>query len=79
MSTTHISAFLVHGVDLARLLIREVVGWGNTPNEPSFGGGQNDAASVKGKLVNLISSVRTLMRSKCILRINRKAAKLDAM
>ena len=42
----------------------EAVGWGNTPTEPSFGGGQGDAASVKGKLVNLISSVRTLMRSK---------------
>ena len=41
-----------------------IVGWGNTPTEPSFGGGGNDAASVKGKLVNLISSVRTLMRSK---------------
>ena len=31
--------------------------------EPSFGGARDDAASVKGKLVNLISSVRTLMRS----------------
>ncbi len=40
-----------------------IVGWGNTPTEPSFGGAGNDAASVKGKLVNLISSVRTLMRS----------------
>ena len=38
------------------------VGWGNTPIEPSFGG-SNDQASVKTKLVNLISSVRTLMRS----------------
>lgn len=43
-------------------LISLAVGWGNTPTEPSFGG-SNDAASVKGKLVNLISSVRTLMRS----------------
>lgn len=40
----------------------KLVGWGNTPNEPAFGA-SNDAASVKGKLVNLISSVRTLMRS----------------
>ena len=46
------------------LIVVMVVGWGNTPNEPSFSGAQNDAASVKGKLVNLISSVRTLMRSK---------------
>lgn len=45
-----------------------VVGWGNTPIEPSFGG-SNDAASVKGKLVNLISSVRTLMRSEFALTI----------
>ena len=45
-----------------RNLIRKLVGWGNTPNEPAFGA-SNDAASVKGKLVNLISSVRTLMRS----------------
>ena len=43
-----------------------VVGWGNTPAEASFGGGRNDAASVKGKLVNLISSVRTLMRSEFV-------------
>ena len=41
---------------------QKAVGLGNTPNEPSFGA-SNDAASVKGKLVNLISSVRTLMRS----------------
>ena len=45
------------------MCVCEIVGWGNTPTEASFGGGGNDAASVKGKLVNLISSVRTLMRS----------------
>lgn len=39
------------------------VGWGNAPTEPSFGGSRDDA-SVKSKIVNLISSVRTLMRSK---------------
>lgn len=49
-------------------LIGRAVGWGNTPTEPSFGG-SNDAASVKGKLVNLISSVRTLMRSGFALAI----------
>ncbi|KAL9130824.1 MAG: hypothetical protein Q9217_001076 [Psora testacea] len=38
------------------------IGWGNKPIEPSFGGG-GDQTSVKSKLVNLISSVRTLMRS----------------
>lgn len=41
------------------------VGWGSTPTEPSFGA-SNDQASVKSKLVNLISSVRTLMRSRCL-------------
>ncbi len=40
-----------------------IVGWGNTPSEPSFGGAGNDAASVKGKMVDFIGSVRTLMRS----------------
>ncbi len=40
-----------------------LVGWGNTPIEPAFGGARDDAASVKAKLINLISSVRTLMRS----------------
>ncbi|KAK3709278.1 hypothetical protein LTR37_011016 [Vermiconidia calcicola] len=39
------------------------IGWGNTQNEPAFGGGgMQDNASVKGKLINLINSVRTLMR-----------------
>lgn len=39
------------------------VGWGNAAqNEPSFGGSQ-DGASVKAKTINLINSVRTLMRS----------------
>lgn len=45
----------------------ETVGWGSTPTEPAFGGSRDEAASVKGKLVNLISSVRTLMRSECSL------------
>ena len=49
--------------DLLTYVSGAIVGWGNTPTEASFGGGGNDAASVKGKLVNLISSVRTLMRS----------------
>lgn len=40
------------------------VGWGNAAqNEPSFGGGAQDGASVKAKTINLINSVRTLMRS----------------
>lgn len=44
-----------------------IVGWGNTPSEPSFGGAGNDAASVKGKMVDFIGSVRTLMRSEFFL------------
>ena len=32
-------------------------------NEPAFGGGMGQDASVKSKLINLINSVRTLMRS----------------
>lgn len=59
----YVSILLVNAVAVLsedRFLAR--IGWGNTPAEASFGGGRNDAASVKGKLVNLISSVRTLMR-----------------
>lgn len=58
----YVSILLVNAVAVLsedRFLAR--IGWGNAPTEPSFGG-SNDAASVKGKLVNLISSVRTLMR-----------------
>jgi hypothetical protein len=46
-------------------LTQNTVGWGNAAqNEPSFGGGSaQDGASVKAKTINLINSVRTLMRS----------------
>ena len=37
------------------------VGWGTTQSEPGFGATQ-DNASIKAKMINLISSVRTLMR-----------------
>ncbi|KAI9698375.1 MAG: hypothetical protein M1836_003955 [Candelina mexicana] len=36
------------------------IGWGNA-SEPGFGGSP-DSASIKAKIVNLIASVRTLMR-----------------
>ena len=49
------------------LTFNDPVGWGSAPTEPAFGGSRDEAASVKGKLVNLISSVRTLMRSECVL------------
>ncbi|TKA38622.1 hypothetical protein B0A54_09558 [Friedmanniomyces endolithicus] len=37
------------------------IGWGSAQNEPAFGGMQ-DNTSVKAKMINLINSVRTLMR-----------------
>ncbi|MCJ1436147.1 hypothetical protein MMC27_005525 [Xylographa pallens] len=37
------------------------IGWGSTPQSPSFGGAI-DNTSVKARIVNLIASVRTLMR-----------------
>lgn len=39
-----------------------IVGWGNTTQDPGFGGAA-DNTSIKAKIVNLIASVRTLMRS----------------
>lgn len=42
---------------------KQVVGWSNSVAEPSFGGGNNADTSIKSKLVNLMTSVRTLMRS----------------
>lgn len=38
------------------------VGWGSVQQEPAFGG-PADNTSVKSKVINLIASVRTLMRS----------------
>ena len=40
-----------------------LVGWSNTISDPGFGGGSSNDASVKSKLINLMTSVRTLMRS----------------
>lgn len=41
------------------------IGWSaSSATEPAFGAGPGDA-SVKSKIVNLIASVRTLMRSMC--------------
>lgn len=40
------------------------VGWSSSaPAEPAFGSGAAGDASVKSKIINLIASVRTLMRS----------------
>ncbi|KAF5874304.1 putative protein transport protein [Botrytis fragariae] len=38
------------------------IGWSNSVAEPAFGGNSADT-SIKSKLVNLMTSVRTLMRS----------------
>ncbi|PNS20269.1 hypothetical protein CAC42_5719 [Sphaceloma murrayae] len=37
------------------------IGWSSAAQDPGFGGVQ-DTTSVKAKIVNLIASVRTLMR-----------------
>jgi hypothetical protein len=45
------------------------VGWSNTTSDQGFGGGSHGGdASVKSKLINLMTSVRTLMRSKWPIR-----------
>ncbi|SLM40084.1 yos1-like protein [Lasallia pustulata] len=60
----YVSILLVNAIAILsedRFLAR--IGWGNTQqSEPGFGA-SNDTASVKAKIVNLIASVRTLMRS----------------
>ena len=63
-----VSVLLVNAIAILsedRFLAR--IGWGNAQqqSEPSFGGGAGaqDNASVKAKMINLINSVRTLMRS----------------
>ncbi|KAK5002314.1 Protein transport protein yos1 [Elasticomyces elasticus] len=59
-----VSLLLVNAVAILsedRFLAR--IGWGSMPSDPGFGGAQ-DTASVKAKIVNLITSVRTLMRSR---------------
>ncbi|PYH74237.1 YOS1 family protein [Aspergillus vadensis CBS 113365] len=37
------------------------IGWGRTQNDPAFGANY-DTTSVKAKTINLIASVRTVMR-----------------
>ncbi|KAK5113089.1 hypothetical protein LTR62_003668 [Meristemomyces frigidus] len=63
------SILVVNGIAILsedRFLAR--IGWGTSQqqSEPSFGGGSiQDNTSMKAKMINLISSVRTLMRSEC--------------
>lgn len=44
--------------------MRGIVGWSNTVAEPAFGGGGGGSESVKNRLIGLMTSVRTLMRSR---------------
>lgn len=44
-------------------IFRNIVGWSNSVSEPAFGSGIGGDASIKSKLINLMTSVRTLMRS----------------
>jgi len=62
-SLIYISVLLVNALAILsedRFLAR--VGWSNTVSEPAFGSGGGGDASVKSKLINLVTSVRTLMR-----------------
>ncbi|KAF4555962.1 Protein transport protein yos1 [Elsinoe fawcettii] len=59
----YISVLLVNAIAILsedRFLAR--IGWSSASQDPGFGGVQ-DTTSVKAKIVNLIASVRTLMRS----------------
>jgi len=60
----YISVLLVNAIAILsedRFLAR--VGWSSTVVEPAFGAGSGGGdASVKSKLVNLTTSIRTLMR-----------------
>jgi len=62
-SLFYVGVLLVNAIAVLsedRFLAR--IGWGSTSAvEPAFGG-QSDSANVKAKLVNLIASVRTLLR-----------------
>ncbi|KAL1310690.1 hypothetical protein AAFC00_000950 [Neodothiora populina] len=58
----YVSILLINAIAILsedRFLAR--IGWGSTQTEAQFGGGQ-DTQSVKAKMINLIASVRTLMR-----------------
>ncbi|CAI6331612.1 unnamed protein product [Periconia digitata] len=60
-SLLYVALLLVNGIAVLsedRFLAR--IGWTPSAAEPGFG--QRDDAGVKSRLINLISSVRTLMR-----------------
>ncbi|KAL6711985.1 hypothetical protein ACN47E_003028 [Coniothyrium glycines] len=58
----YVAVLLINAIAILsedRFLAR--IGWTAGAQEPGFGG-QRDDASVKARLINLVSSVRTLMR-----------------
>ncbi|TVY53217.1 Protein transport protein yos1, partial [Lachnellula cervina] len=60
-----VSVLLINAIAVLsedRFLAR--VGWSNTVAEPAFGGGGGGSESVKNRLIGLMTSVRTLMRSR---------------
>ncbi|KAK2628068.1 hypothetical protein QTJ16_002714 [Diplocarpon rosae] len=64
----YISVLLVNAIAILsedRFLAR--VGWSNSFSEPAFGTSSPGDASIKSKLINLMTSVRTLMRIPLIL------------
>ncbi|KAF1986169.1 Yos1-like protein [Aulographum hederae CBS 113979] len=63
----YVSVLLINAIAVLsedRFLAR--IGWGSSSPDPTFGSPQ-DTQSVKAKIVNLIASVRTLMRIPLIL------------
>ncbi|KAI1005165.1 hypothetical protein K3495_g3049 [Podosphaera aphanis] len=63
----YISVLLVNAIAILsedRFLAR--VGWSNSVSEPAFGATHHDA-SIKSKLINLMTSIRTLMRIPLII------------
>ncbi|RKF81404.1 Protein transport protein yos1 [Golovinomyces cichoracearum] len=64
----YISVLLVNAIAILsedRFLAR--VGWSNGVSEPAFGAMGGGDASIKNKLINLMTSVRTLMRIPLII------------
>ncbi|CCU76113.1 unnamed protein product [Blumeria hordei] len=64
----YISVLLINAIAILsedRFLAR--VGWSNSVSEPAFGATSGGDASIKSKLINLMTSVRTLMRIPLII------------
>jgi hypothetical protein len=65
LTPTTVSVLLINAIAILsedRFLAR--IGWSaSSATEPAFGAGAGGDASVKAKIINLITSIRTLMRS----------------